>query len=80
MDKHIPAAEANRAFSRLIRQVREEGQSFVITAHGKPVARITPCDSADAARTAARRRLLVRLSGQTAADIGPWRRDELYER
>ncbi|MCQ4162907.1 type II toxin-antitoxin system Phd/YefM family antitoxin [Roseomonas sp. GC11] len=80
MDTAISAADANRAFSRLLREVREEGRSFVVTAHGKPVARLVPCDAADDARGAARAKLLARLSAQPAVDIGRWNRDDLYER
>lgn len=78
MDKPVSAAEANRNFSRLLRDVRE-GRSYVVTAHGKPVARIVPTGpSSIAAR--ARDALLTRLSAQAAIDIGRWSRDELYER
>jgi prevent-host-death family protein len=80
MDTAISAADANRAFSRLLREVREEGRSFVVTAHGKPVARLVPCDAADAARGAARAELLARLAAQPVVDVGRWSRDELYER
>ena len=83
MDQSIPAAEANRSFSRLLREVRE-GQSFVVTAHGRPVARIVPCDAeAEKARQrAARAELLARLEAQPAAAgrLPRWTRDELYER
>jgi prevent-host-death family protein len=79
MDQPISAADANRSFSRILREVRE-GRSYVVTAHGKPVARIVPCDDADAARARSRSALLGRLDAQTAIDIGRWTRDELYER
>ena len=79
MDQLIPAAEANRSFSRLLREV-QDGQSFIVTAHGKPVARIVPCTPEGATQTAARERLLQRLTAQPVTDIGPWSRDELYER
>jgi len=79
MDQAISAAEANRSFSRLLREVRD-GRSFVVTAHGRPVARIVPCHEADQAREKARSALLLRLAGQPVVDIGPWTRDELYER
>ncbi len=80
MDKSVSAAEANRSFSHILRDVRG-GVSFVVTAHGKPVARIVPCEPEDAARAAARAALLQRLQGQAATDdVGPWRRDDLYER
>ena len=79
MDQAISAAEANRSFSRLLREVRD-GRSYVVTAHGKPVARIVPCHETDAARERARLALLQRLAGQPVVEIGPWARDELYER
>ena len=79
IDQPIAAAEANRQFSRLLREVRD-GRSFVVTAHGKPIARIVPCTAADAARSTARAALLQRLAVQPAIDIGPWARGELYER
>ncbi|HEY1810547.1 MAG TPA: type II toxin-antitoxin system prevent-host-death family antitoxin [Acidobacteriaceae bacterium] len=37
----IQASEAKTRFLRLLTQV-ERGQSFVITRHGKPIARLTP--------------------------------------
>jgi prevent-host-death family protein len=79
MNQLIPAAEANRSFSRLLREV-QGGQSFVITSHGKAVARIVPCDAAEGARNEARERLLARLAARPVTDIGRWSRDELYER
>ena len=79
MDQPIPAAEANRQFSRLLHEVRD-GRSCVVTAHGKPIARIVPCTAADFTRGTARAALLQRLAAQPAIDIGPWTRDALYER
>jgi len=79
MEKEIPAAEANRNFSRLLREVRE-GQSYVVTSHGRPVARIAPVDSSSKQREAAKAALLKRLRSQPPIDIGPWTRDELYDR
>lgn len=82
MEHAVSAADANRTFSHILRAVRE-GQSFVVTAHGKPVAKIIPIDKnekQDAVRTEAREALFARLRTQTALDIGPWKRDELYEK
>lgn len=83
MDETVSAAEANRSFSRLLRGVRE-GRTFLVTAHGRPLARIIPADSRDEdtlrMRRAARRALLARLEKQPAIDIGKWTRDELYDR
>ncbi len=79
MDQAISAAEANRSFSRILREVRDGG-SYVVTAHGKLVARIIPCNAADASRAAAQAALLQRLRAQSGHDVGRWSRDELYER
>lgn len=78
MEKAISAANANRNFSRLLREVRE-GQSYVVTSHGRPVARIAPVDSQSQKREAAKAALLKRLRKQPVIDIGPWTRDELYD-
>lgn len=80
MDTAISAAEANRNFSHVLREVRG-GATYVVTAHGKPVARIVPCDTANQDQRAARERLMQRLTSQPASEtpIGPWSREELYE-
>ena len=77
----VTAAEANRNFSRLLRGVRE-GQSYVVTAHGRPVAKLVPAedDAATKDRKIAFEALMRRVKSQPAIDIGPWTRDELYER
>ena len=75
----ISAAEANRGFSRLLREVRE-GATYVVTSHGRPVARVTPYDTVSPEdRAAAREALFARLSSQPAMDIGPWTREELHD-
>ena len=79
MDRPVSAADANRSFSQILREVRD-GASFVITAHGKPVARIVPFKQGSEARLAARARLFERVDAQPTMNIGPWTRDELYER
>jgi prevent-host-death family protein len=80
MSETVSAAEANRAFSRLLREVREEGRNFVVTAHGRPVARVVPVEAHNDERHRARAALRARLTAQPATDIGRWTRDELYER
>ena len=83
IEETVSAAEANRSFSRLLRGVRE-GRSYVVTAHGRPIARLVPATGAEAeerrVREAALRVLLERVSKQRVVDIGKWTRDELYER
>jgi prevent-host-death family protein len=83
IEERISAAEANRSFSRLLRGVRE-GHSYVVTAHGRPIARLAPIDEAASTdarlREAAKRDLLARLENQPVIHIGRWTRDELYDR
>jgi prevent-host-death family protein len=78
MEKAISAAEANRKFSQLLRDVRE-GQSYVVTSHGKAVARIDPVQHDRTVASRARASLLRRLASERVLTIGRWKRDELYE-
>lgn len=77
MEKSISAAEANRKFSQVLREVRE-GRSYIVTSHGRPVARISPVMAGRAAE-AARAALLRRLQSEPVSNIGRWKRDELYD-
>jgi prevent-host-death family protein len=79
MSKTISAADANRNFSRLLRDVREGGE-HVITSHGKPVARLVPMMAGDGVRAAARGILFRRLRAQRVT-AGPrrWTRESLYD-
>ena len=43
MERAISASEANQRFSELLREV-QEGESFVVTSRGRPVAKVTPVD------------------------------------
>ena len=84
MNKTISAAEANRQFSRVLREVREEGASYTVTSHGEPVARIVPANNLQTAEQKSRRdeewkQLLERLRNQPALNLGKWSRDELYD-
>jgi prevent-host-death family protein len=83
MDEPVSAADANRNFSQLLRGVREQGATYVVTSHGKPVAKLMPAvegDGKSAEREAAKKRLLKHLRAMPIVKIGPWMRDELYER
>ena len=79
MDEPISAADANRRFSQLLRGVREDHATYVVTSHGKPVAKITPVDAGSGISTRAHALLLARLRTQPALNAGRWTRDELYE-
>ncbi len=78
MDEAISAADANRRFSLLLRRVRE-GRSFVVTSHGRPVARLIPAGKRQEEAAGARAALLSRLMKQAPVQIKRWTRDELYE-
>ena len=78
--KAISAADANRRFSALLRDVAQGG-TVVITSRGKPVATMAPVTTSSL-RTVARANLLVRLRAQAAAGGGArerdWTREDLY--
>lgn len=81
MEKAVSAADANRKFSLILRGVRE-GQSYVVTSHGRPVARIVPVESGESTGATvgagARSALLARLKRQPVTNARRWTRDELY--
>lgn len=76
--KIVSASEANRRFSALLQDVRR-GVEVTVTAHGTPVARITPARPLHEGREEARMRLLERLERQGTTGRRSWTRDELYE-
>lgn len=78
MTKTISAAEANRQFSRILREIGE-GRSYVVTSHGRPIARILPFAESGEQHVNAKNRLMARLRSQRAIDVGRWKREELYE-
>jgi prevent-host-death family protein len=78
MEEAVSAADANRKFSLILRGVRE-GRSYVVTSHGRPVARIIPADKSASVASGARAALLSRLERQPIVNAGCWTRDELYE-
>jgi prevent-host-death family protein len=79
MDEAVSAADANRRFSRILREVRD-GRSYLVTSHGTPVARIVPARRDGALAAAAKAALLTRLRGQPVTVVGRrWSRDDLYD-
>jgi prevent-host-death family protein len=80
MDEPISAADANRNFSQLLRSVREDQATYVVTSHGKPVAKIVPFESDDHVAAQARAALIERLRAEPVVDAGTWTREELYEK
>ena len=75
----VPAADANRRFSSLLRAVRA-GRTVVITSHGRVVAKLVPAGDGSSRGLQARASLLGRLRAQSVTRVGAWTRDELYDR
>jgi prevent-host-death family protein len=77
--KTITAADANRHFSKLLREV-QGGEEVTITSHGRPVARMVPAhEKTDEEREAAFDRLMTRLQSQPVLNLPKVTRDEIYE-
>jgi prevent-host-death family protein len=72
----ITATDANRHFSRLLRDVAS-GESILIVSRGAPVAKVSPVD-AETGRDAAHKSLLLRLGTQQSTGRRGWSRNELY--
>ena len=75
--KTVSAADANRHFSKLLREVGA-GETVVVTSRGKPVAVIQP-PTPEADRKAAWERQMARLRSQPAMGLPRISRDELYD-
>ena len=76
--KTISAADANRHFSGLLRDVAT-GEVVTVLSRGKPVATIRPVARASGPRQMARQALLERLRQNKATGERSWTREELYE-
>lgn len=76
--KTVTAAEANRQFSRVLREI-SQGETFTVLSRGTPVATIAPARAGEVAQRAAKSTLLTRLRGQPASGERDWAREELYE-
>jgi prevent-host-death family protein len=77
MEKAVSAADANRHFSNLLRTVRE-GHSYIVTSHGRAVAKIVPIQKDSGVMRGARAALINRLRSEPVVKVGRWSRDELY--
>ena len=78
----VTATEANRSFSKLLREVAR-GKRVTVTSHGYPVAEIVPRQDVVASREkrlAALAVLKKEWAEQPHITIGPWTRDDLYDK
>lgn len=81
MDRLISATEANRDFSSLLGKVAA-GESFIVTSHGKPVARFAPLAKAAVEKdiVAARRAHIVSLRARGSGKALPrLSREDFYD-
>jgi prevent-host-death family protein len=76
--KTVTAADANRQFSRVLREVAQ-GEVFTVVSRGKPVATIGPAHKTEATRHTPKETLMARLRSQSVTGARTWTRDELYE-
>lgn len=81
MERVVTATEANRDFSRMLSEV-SNGQTFLVTAHGKPVARIAPAGEGVVSRDHQARRVHALVDELLALPLrspGRITRDDGYE-
>ena len=81
MERIISATDANREFSRVLKEVAS-GETYVVTSHGKPAIRMTPVTSDEADRAERNRKmraLLDRLAKMPLRHAGRITRDDGYE-
>ena len=81
MERSISATDANREFSRLLNEVAN-GETYVVTSHGKPLVRLTPIDkpAVDLETVNDRRAHLATLRNRPARDDQPrFPRSEFYD-
>lgn len=76
--KTMSASEANRQFSKLLREVAE-GEDVSIVSHGRTVAKIVSTADETKSREMARSALMARLSRQAATGQRDWTRTDLYD-
>ena len=81
--KTVTAADANRYFSKLLREV-QEGEAVTITSRGKPVATLQPINGGDDAeklrKQEAWRDFLEHLRTRPSLNIPiTWTRDDVYD-
>ena len=77
----ITAREANQRFSEVLAKVESEGQGFIVTKHGRPVARIVPVEPWKKELTPEQEAALQRImTTGWPLGIGKFSRDELYDR
>ena len=70
MSKRYSIYDAKAHLSALVRQVRESGQTVVITVHGEPVAELRPVETPRPAQALEERLTELEASGQITPSNG----------
>jgi len=81
--KTVSLREANQDLSKLVRALEETGEDYLITRHGRPVARLVPNDvdrTADPEWQAAYKRMKALLDEGFHLGGRGVERDDLYDR
>jgi prevent-host-death family protein len=81
MERSISATDANREFSRVLNEVAN-GETYVVTSRGKPVAKLTPLQPDEVDQAERQRRLhalLDELAELPLLHLGRITRDDGYE-
>ena len=80
--RSVTATEANRDFSKLLREVAA-GETVVVTSHGRAVAKMVPAQEEGAEDVGRRReswnRLMEYLRAQPPRNLGRFDRGSLYD-
>ncbi len=76
--KTVTAADANRRFSAILREV-SQGEEMTIVSRGKPVATIGPVRTDSPDRHVAKINLINRLKKRDMSGSRNWTRNELYD-
>ncbi len=77
MERAITASDANQRFSELLREV-QDGETFVVTSRGRPVAKMVPVDDLDQ-QAPAIDALLAHVETLPRRSLTDWSRVDLYE-
>jgi prevent-host-death family protein len=78
MDNQVAIFDAKQKLSELVLRAND-GETFVITRHGAPMARLVPLEQ-QVNRDEAKRRLFERLGSQSNLNLPKVTRDQIYDR
>lgn len=78
MVETVSVSEASRHFSGVLQGVRE-GNTYLITSNGQPIAKIIPIGSNNRAAETARTQLIARLRELPLAHLGDFSRAQAYD-